>query len=59
MFEVTNGRLTARGQLALDPRKVEHVVGVAKAYSTRVGSGRLPTELLDETGEKLRKSTLI
>ena len=54
MFEVTNDRLTAQDQLALDPRKVEHVVGVAKAYSTRVGSGRLPTELLDETGEKLR-----
>ncbi|KAI1252657.1 hypothetical protein MGN70_004860 [Eutypa lata] len=41
--------------LALNPRQIDHVIGVVKAYSTRVGSGRLPTELLDETGEKLQK----
>ncbi|RYP74880.1 hypothetical protein DL771_002801 [Monosporascus sp. 5C6A] len=39
--------------LALNPRQIDHIIGVAKAYSTRVGSGCLPTELFDETGEKL------
>jgi adenylosuccinate synthase len=37
------------------PGQVERVVGVFKAYSTRVGSGPMPTELLDETGEQIRK----
>ena len=35
-------------------REVE-VIGVAKAYTTRVGNGPMPTELSDETGERLRK----
>jgi adenylosuccinate synthase len=34
---------------------IRHVIGVAKAYSTRVGGGPFPTELHDATGEKIRK----
>jgi adenylosuccinate synthase len=36
-------------------RWIEQVIGVAKAYSTRVGGGPFPTELLDETGQKIRE----
>jgi adenylosuccinate synthase len=39
----------------LGPRAVDYVLGITKAYSTRVGSGPYPTELKDETGERLRK----
>ncbi len=39
----------------LGPRAVDYVLGITKAYSTRVGSGPYPTELSDETGERLRK----
>ncbi len=39
----------------LGPRAVDYVLGISKAYSTRVGSGPYPTELHDETGERLRK----
>jgi adenylosuccinate synthase len=35
------------------PRHIDRVVGVAKAYVTRVGSGPFPTELLDEVGDAL------
>ncbi|NCC51451.1 MAG: adenylosuccinate synthase [Spartobacteria bacterium] len=37
------------------PHEIDHVVGVIKAYTTRVGEGPFPTELLDETGEELRR----
>lgn len=37
------------------PQKLNRIIGIAKAYSTRVGEGPFVTELLDETGEKLRK----
>ncbi|MFZ1703459.1 MAG: adenylosuccinate synthase [Saprospiraceae bacterium] len=40
--------------LGIAPNKIKEVIGVAKAYCTRVGSGPFPTELHDETGEKLR-----
>ncbi|MFI5260951.1 MAG: adenylosuccinate synthase [Candidatus Limnocylindrales bacterium] len=36
------------------PRQIDRVVGVMKAYATRVGSGPFPTELHDETGTRLR-----
>jgi adenylosuccinate synthase len=36
-------------------RWIERVIGVAKAYSTRVGGGPFPTELLDQTGQKIRE----
>ena len=37
----------------LGPRAVSYVLGLAKAYTTRVGTGPFPTELTDETGERL------
>lgn len=40
--------------LGVAPNKVNEVFGIFKAYCTRVGSGPFPTELTDETGEKLR-----
>ncbi|NDJ85137.1 MAG: adenylosuccinate synthase [Chloroflexi bacterium] len=45
------GALTGLG---FGPSEVERVVGVAKAFSTRVGSGPMPTELHDEVGDRLR-----
>ncbi len=42
--------------LGLPPSKIGNVYGIVKAYSTRVGSGPFPTELLNETGELLRKA---
>ncbi len=41
--------------LGFGPKDVEHVIGVVKAYQTRVGGGPFPTELEDEHGEELRK----
>jgi adenylosuccinate synthase len=41
--------------LGVAPQKIKEVIGVTKAYCTRVGSGPFPTELSDETGELLRK----
>jgi adenylosuccinate synthase len=40
----------------LGPTTIDQVIGVVKAYTTRVGNGPFPTELADETGEKLRKA---
>lgn len=39
----------------VSPRAIDEIIGIAKAYITRVGSGPFPTELLEETGEKLRQ----
>ncbi|AXF56475.1 adenylosuccinate synthase [Salicibibacter kimchii] len=36
------------------PSKIHHVVGVSKAYTTRVGDGPFPTELTDEVGDRIR-----
>jgi adenylosuccinate synthase len=44
---------TAAGGSGLGPSAVGFVLGIAKAYTTRVGSGPFPTELEDETGERL------
>lgn len=41
--------------LGISPKKVGEVMGVFKAYSTRVGGGPFPTELNDKTGELLRQ----
>jgi len=49
---VTAGACTGLG---IAPRHIGEVFGIFKAYSTRVGSGPFPTELLDEEGEKMRK----
>lgn len=40
----------------IGPTRINRVVGVIKAYTTRVGEGPFPTELLDETGEEMRKN---
>ncbi|HZE85372.1 MAG TPA: adenylosuccinate synthase [Puia sp.] len=42
--------------LGVAPQKIRDVIGVSKAYCTRVGSGPFPTELEDATGEELRKT---
>jgi adenylosuccinate synthase len=39
----------------VSPRDIHEVIGISKAYVTRVGSGPFPTELLDETGEEIRR----
>lgn len=39
----------------IGPTKINHVVGVAKAYTTRVGDGPFPTELVDGVGNKIRE----
>ena len=41
--------------LGVSPHKIGEVIGITKAYCTRVGGGPFPTELFDETGEQLRK----
>ncbi len=40
--------------LGIAPKKINEVIGITKAYCTRVGGGPFPTELNDETGEQLR-----
>lgn len=55
---VTSSSTTVGGVctgLGVGPSKVGKVYGIFKAYCTRVGSGPFPTELFDETGEKLRQ----
>ena len=55
---VTSSSTMAAGActgLGVAPRQIDEVYGIFKAYCTRVGSGPFPTELLDETGEKMRK----
>jgi adenylosuccinate synthase len=42
--------------LGIAPQKIGKVFGIFKAYCTRVGMGPFPTELINETGEKLRES---
>jgi len=39
----------------IDARKIKHVLGVYKAYTTRVGGGPMPTELTDSTGDLIRE----
>lgn len=50
---IVSGNTTAGAGVA--PKKIDEILGVTKAYTTRVGGGPFPTELLDETGEKLRE----
>ena len=55
---VTSSNATAGGVCTgsgVGPTRIDRVVGVVKAYTTRVGEGPFPTELLDETGEWLRR----
>jgi adenylosuccinate synthase len=44
----------AAAGVGIGPQQLQYVLGVAKAYATRVGSGPFPTELDDEVGEHLR-----
>jgi adenylosuccinate synthase len=55
---VTSSSTTAGGACAamgIGPTSIDAVMGIAKAYATRVGGGPFPTELHDATGEALRK----
>jgi adenylosuccinate synthase len=55
---VTSSNTTSSGicsGLGIAPQQIRDILGVTKAYCTRVGSGPFPTELLNETGETLRK----
>jgi len=49
---ITAGTCTGLG---VPPNKIGNVIGIFKAYCTRVGSGPFPTELFDDEGEKMRK----
>ncbi|MBC7518207.1 MAG: adenylosuccinate synthase [Microbacteriaceae bacterium] len=54
---VTSSNATAGGAATgsgIGPGRIERVIGIVKAYTTRVGSGPFPTELFDESGEFLR-----
>lgn len=56
---VTSSNATTGGVctgLGVPPRAIDGVIGVAKAYTTRVGEGPLPTELTGEIGNRLRES---
>ena len=48
----TGGALTGLG---IGPKMIDEVVGVVKAYTTRVGAGPFPTELVDAAGEEMRR----
>lgn len=55
---VTSSNTVAGGVCSgsgIGPTKITEVLGITKAYTTRVGSGPFPTELTDETGEFIRK----
>ena len=56
---VTSSNPTVGGAVVgtgIPPRALEHVIGVTKAYTTRVGDGPFPTELVDETGDIIRRA---
>ena len=56
---VTSSSATAGGACTgagVPPTQIHGVIGVSKAYTTRVGSGPFPTELTNETGEEIRKA---
>ncbi|WP_066634137.1 adenylosuccinate synthase [Desulfolucanica intricata] len=56
---VTSSNPTAAGAClgaGIGPTKIDKVLGVVKAYTTRVGEGPFPTELIDELGESIRKN---
>ncbi len=55
---VTSSNPTAGGACAgsgIGPTRITHVIGILKAYTTRVGSGPFPTELFDADGERLQR----
>lgn len=55
---VTSSNTTAAGAcsgLGVPPNKIKKIIGIFKAYTTRVGSGPFPTELFNSIGEKIRE----
>ncbi len=55
---VTSSHTVAGGAClgtGIGPRSIDEIIGVVKAYTTRVGAGIFPTELFDETGEYIRE----
>ncbi len=56
---VTSSSSTAGGAATgsgIGPNRIDRIIGIVKAYTTRVGAGPFPTELFDESGEFLRKT---
>ncbi len=56
---VTSSNATAGGAVTgsgVGPTRIDSIIGVIKAYTTRVGEGPFPTELFDDSGEYLRKA---
>jgi adenylosuccinate synthase len=56
---VTSSNPTAGGVCigsGVGPTKIHHIIGVAKAYTTRVGDGPFPTELQNEVGDRIRET---
>jgi adenylosuccinate synthase len=56
---VTSSSVSAGGiatGLGFPPKKIDHLVGIVKAYTTRVGSGPFPTELDNPMGEQIREN---
>ncbi len=49
---ITGGIFTGCG---IGPKSIEHIIGISKAYATRVGAGPFPTELFDNVGDQIRK----
>ncbi len=48
---IVSGGITA--EAGVSPKKIDEIIGVTKAYTTRVGAGPFPTELFDKDGDKL------
>ena len=58
---VTSSSATAGGACTgsgIPPTRIDRVIAIVKAYTTRVGEGPFPTELLDADGERLRAGRL-
>ncbi|MGB9935859.1 MULTISPECIES: adenylosuccinate synthase [Thermodesulfovibrio] len=49
---IAGGACTGAG---VSPRKIDNIIGIVKAYTTRVGEGPFPTEIKDSLGEEIRK----
>jgi adenylosuccinate synthase len=50
---IAGGSITGVG---IGPKHIDEIIGIVKAYTTRVGEGPLPTELLDKTGQHLQQT---
>jgi adenylosuccinate synthase len=55
-YVTSSSPLSANSSLGsgIPPNKIDNIIGIFKAYTTRVGGGPMPTELTDETGEHIR-----